>query len=96
MADPTVPSICHCPERYRLMDDFLDAVRELNLLNTLQTQALISGDHDFTRFDILIYMVQERKDAAKYAWIAHVENHGCQEDLWRLPEQSENELQTTE
>jgi len=89
------PSPCFCEERYRLLDEFLGAVHKLNHLNTQQTQAVIRGDRDFTRFEILIYGAQERKDAAKYAWIAHVENHHCEEDIWPLHERKEKELQTT-
>jgi hypothetical protein len=75
------PSPCFCEEKYRLLDDFLSAVRELNRLQTQQTQAVIRGDRDFTRFDILMYGAQERKNVAKYAWIEHVENHHC-EDIY--------------
>jgi hypothetical protein len=71
-----------CEEKYRLLDDFLRAVRQLNSLHTEQTQAVIRGDRDFTRFDILIYAAQERKESAKYAWFAHVENHGCEGDWY--------------
>ena len=70
-----------CEEKYRLLDDFLRAVRELNRLHTEQTHAVIRGDRDFTRFDILIYAAQERKESAKYAWFAHVESHGCEEEF---------------
>ena len=73
------PFSCVCEERYRLLDEFLDAVRALNLLNTQQTQAVMAGDRDFARFDILICLAQERKEAAKYTWIAHVESHRCEE-----------------
>jgi hypothetical protein len=85
-----------CEERYRLLDDFLDAVRELNILHTRQTEAVIKGDRDFIRFDVLIHMAQEKKDTAKYAWIAHVESHRCEEEVWPLREQKENEFPTTE
>jgi hypothetical protein len=80
--DRSAPSPCFCEEKYRLLGEFLSAVRELNHLHTEQTQAAIDSDGDFTRFDILIYMAQERKDAAKYAWIAHVETHRCEEEIW--------------
>jgi hypothetical protein len=72
----------HCGEKRRLQEEFLSAVRELNLLQTQQMKALLGGDHDFARFDILIHMAQDKKDAAKYAWIAHVENHRCGEETW--------------
>jgi hypothetical protein len=76
------PSPCFCEEKYRLLDDFLSAVRELNRLQTQQTQAVIRGDRDFTRFDILMYSAQERKNAAKYAWIEHIEIHRCEEEIY--------------
>jgi hypothetical protein len=71
-----------CEEKYRLLDDFLHAVRGLNRLHTEQTEAVIRGDRDFTRFDILIYAAQERKESAKYAWFVHVESHHCEEDVY--------------
>jgi len=85
-----------CEEKYRLLDDFLDAVRELNLLHTQQTQAVIAGDREFTRFDILIFAAQEKKETAKYAWIAHIESHRCENELWRLHERKESAFQTIE
>ena len=78
------PAPLFCGEKYRLLDDFLRAVRELNRLHTEQTHAVIRGDRDFTRFDILIYAAQERKESAKYAWFAHVENHGCEGESYEF------------
>jgi hypothetical protein len=75
------PSRCHCKESYQLLDEFLDAVHELNVLHTLQTRAVIRGERDFSRFDLLIYLAHERKDSVKYAWMAHIEKHHC-EELW--------------
>ena len=66
-----------CGERTRHMEAFLEAIRELNLLHTDQAKAVIEGDPDFSRFDLLIHMANEKKDHAKYAWLLHVENHGC-------------------
>lgn len=57
----------------------LEAVQEINMLQTEQTRALIEGDGDFARFDLLLHLAHEKKDACKYAWISHVENHGCEE-----------------
>jgi hypothetical protein len=73
-----IPAIGFCKEKNRLQRVFLQAIRELNTLLAEQTQAVIDGDSDFGRFDILIHMAQERKEAAKYAWIAHVETHQCE------------------
>ena len=60
------------------MNEFLAAIQELTTWQNEQTQALIGGDPDFTRFDVLLYLAQERKEKAKYAWIAHVESHQCE------------------
>lgn len=77
---PRLPRIAFCPEKERLSRDFVDSVHELFELQNQQTQALISGDSDFTRFDVLLHFAQEMKDQAKYAWMAHVEQHHCDED----------------
>ena len=74
-----LPEIGFCQEKNRLLDEFLQASREMLALQNEQTQAVIQGDSDFPRFDILIHVAQERKEIAKYAWIAHVESHGCGE-----------------
>ena len=76
------PSPGFCEERYRLLDAFVDAVHELNRLHDQQIKAVIGGDRDFARFDPLIYLAQERKEAAKYTWMVHIETHHCEEDLW--------------
>jgi hypothetical protein len=64
-------------ERSRLLDEFLISIQEVSALLGQQTQAVIDGDPDFSRFDLLIHVAQEKKDRAKYAWIAHVEVHRC-------------------
>lgn len=76
--DPgSLPAIGFCERKHRLIDDFLDAVREMTFLQNQQAQAAMDDDQDFSRFDLLLHLAQEKKDAAKYAWIAHVEAHGC-------------------
>ena len=75
-----VPRIAFCPEKNRLLGEFLDSVHEFLALQSQQTQAVIAGDPDFARFDILMHFAQERKERAKYAWIAHVEQHHCEEE----------------
>jgi hypothetical protein len=66
-----------CGIRQRLVDAFTDAVREMSFIENEQIEAVIEGDSDFSRFDLLLHYAQEKKDTAKYAWIAHVESHGC-------------------
>ena len=74
-----IPKIGFCQEKKRLQQEFLRAIHEFNELQSQQIQAVIDGDPDFNRFDILLHMALERKERAKYAWIAHVEAHHCEE-----------------
>jgi hypothetical protein len=72
-----IPEIGFCEEKHRLSDEFLEAVHELNAVQYQQTRAVIDGDADFPRFDVLLHRAQEKKERAKYAWIGHVEQHRC-------------------
>jgi hypothetical protein len=75
-----IPEIGYCEVKQRLIDAFLDAVREIHVIENQQVQAVIEGDHDFSRFDLLLHFANEKKNAAKYSWIEHVESHGCGEE----------------
>ena len=77
LTQKSIPSIAFCEENVRLLDEFLSAIRNITELQSQQTRAVIDGDSDFARFDILLQLAQGRKDRAKYAWIAHVDAHGC-------------------
>jgi len=66
-------------EKHRLLREFVTAIRELSALLSEQTQAVIEGDCEFSRLDLLLHLAQEKKDQAKYRWITHVESHHCEE-----------------
>ena len=66
-----------CEEHNRLLEDFGVAVRELLELHEQQYLAIVDGDDDCSRFDVLIHMANEKKQQAKYAYLRHVEAHGC-------------------
>ena len=66
-----------CEEYCRLLDDFGVAVKELLHLHQAQFEAIIAGDLESNRFDLLIHMANEKKQEAKYAYMHHVEAHGC-------------------
>ncbi|HEY3827294.1 MAG TPA: hypothetical protein VGL82_22225 [Bryobacteraceae bacterium] len=74
---PLFQKIGFCDAKRKLINDFLEAVHELTALQKQQAQAAMEDDQDFSRFDALLHLAQETKDAAKYAWIAHVESHKC-------------------
>ena len=76
---PHIPEIGFCAEKNRLKDEFLRAIREINALQSQQTEAVIQGDPEFSRFDVLLFLALDKKERAKYAWIAHVESHHCAE-----------------
>jgi CheY-like chemotaxis protein len=66
-----------CVEQWRLMEDFATTVKELLGLHQQQFQAIIQCDPECNRFDLLIHMANEKKQEAKYAYMRHVESHGC-------------------
>jgi hypothetical protein len=74
-----VPEIAFCEEKQRLTNRLFEAIHELTSLHSQQSRAVIDGEHDFPRFDMLLQAAQEKKDNAKYAWIEHVESHRCAE-----------------
>jgi hypothetical protein len=74
-----LPEIPFCEEKNHLLNDFLQAVRELNAVQNQQIRAVIDGDPDFNRFDVLLHVAQDKKDMAKYAWMGHIETHQCGE-----------------
>lgn len=66
-----------CEEAKRLLDEFGDAVQALMILHEQQFIAIVEGDPTASRFDLLIHDANERKQNAKYAYINHLELHGC-------------------
>jgi hypothetical protein len=66
-----------CEEHSRLMEDFAAAVKELLELHQQLFDAAVHGDSECNRFDLLIHIANERKQQAKYAYLRHVEEHGC-------------------
>ena len=66
-----------CGEHNRLLDEFGSAVRELLRLHEQQVRAIVEGDAECSRFDLLIHMANEHKQMKKYAYLRHLEAHGC-------------------
>lgn len=72
---PETGATCH--EGHRLLTAFGEAVRELMSLHEQQFQAVMGGDPEATRFDLLIHEAGERKQNLKYAYLSHIQSHGC-------------------
>jgi hypothetical protein len=75
----TLPEIGFCGVKKRLLDEFLEAIREVTLLLGHQAEAVIEWDSEISRFDGALHLAQEKREVAKYALIAHIEAHHCQE-----------------
>jgi len=73
MATWPAPSICI--ERERLIRVFLRAVQELNRVQIAQASALLAGDE--SSFAKQIAEAEQTMSNAKYAVLAHREEHGC-------------------
>ncbi|HTA45244.1 MAG TPA: hypothetical protein VK789_22505 [Bryobacteraceae bacterium] len=71
------PFIGFCEEKFRLLAEFEEAVAEINLLHSEQMRAVIEDDPEFSRFDVLVHMAQDRKARVKYALLTHLVEHGC-------------------
>jgi hypothetical protein len=70
-------SIIYCQEKQRLLEAFGATVQELTILHEQQFLAIVDGDSDCNRFDLLIHLANEKKQQAKYAFMSHMETHGC-------------------
>ena len=82
MAQREQEPVVYCDVARRLLDAFGEAVQELVQLHEHQFLAIIGGDADCSRFDALIHKANERKYKAKYAYLQHLETHGCSKK-WR-------------
>jgi hypothetical protein len=67
-----------CPENERLLNLFGDAVSELLMFQEQHFIALVGGEPDAERYELLIHMAGEKRQAAKYAYVGHIEEHGCE------------------
>jgi len=74
---PKPNSVAYCEEGRGLLNAFGEAVHEVLALHEQQFVAIVNGESDSDRFDLLIHMANERKQEAKYAYLHHLETHGC-------------------
>jgi hypothetical protein len=67
-----------CPTARKLLEDYTEAARDSGLLHEIQFQAIVRGDPEAdARFGALIAAANEKKEDAKYAYMGHVQEHGC-------------------
>ena len=76
-AEPRTAGLLYCQRAKDLLDAFSGLIHEVITLHEDQFQAVLHGDEDSARFDDLIHRTNERKREAKYAYLDHLETHGC-------------------
>ncbi len=75
--EPSQQSARNCETAKRLLDEFGQAVQQVLVLHEQQFLAIVEGDTEANRFDLLIHEALERKQNAKYAYLSHLGVHGC-------------------
>ena len=73
MAAPS--PVIACIEKQRLLRDFARAISEQHRIQSAQVAAVLRGE-DFP-FEDELAAAAARRENAKYAILAHQENHGC-------------------
>lgn len=73
----SLPEIGFCKEKHQLLTRFVEAVKEIGRLQQHQMQTVIDGEPEFDRLETLLHEASQRKDAAKYALLVHIEQHHC-------------------
>ena len=80
---PNIESL-NCAAAAKLLETFIAAVRHANELSEQQVRAALAGDDDLQRFEMLMSLAVELRQTAKYAFMQHVEEHGCLTPLDRV------------
>jgi hypothetical protein len=76
-AGPSRQSARYCETAKQLLDTFGQAVQQVLVLHEQQFLAIVEGDTEANRFDLLIHEALEQKQNAKYAYLSHLDVHGC-------------------
>jgi hypothetical protein len=71
------PSPVSCIVKQRLFDSYIAAVAEVNRVSSAQILALRNGEG--LLFEVQLAKALEWRENAKFAMIAHSEQHGCGE-----------------
>jgi len=67
----------YCDTARQLLEAFGAAVQDVVSLHEQQFHAIVDGDSNAGRFDVLIHDANEKKQNAKYAYLNHLHHHGC-------------------
>jgi len=67
----------YCDTARLLLEAFGEAVQHVVSLHEHQFHAILDGDANAGRFDVLIHEANEKKQNSKYAYLNHLHRHGC-------------------
>jgi hypothetical protein len=67
----------YCDIARQLLEAFGETVQAVVSLHEQQFHAIVDGDSNAGRFDVLIHDANEKKQNAKYAYLNHLHRHGC-------------------
>lgn len=71
------PKLEICAHTQRLGEAFIRAVREVMQLQDLEIAAVRNDGEGLARFDLALRVARTRRDAAKQAYLLHIQQHGC-------------------
>jgi hypothetical protein len=74
----------YCEMAKHLLEEFGEAVSVVLRFHQEQFNAIMEGDGDAGRFDVLIHQANEGRQNAKYAYLNHVHLHGCSANKWNF------------
>jgi hypothetical protein len=72
-----LPNASACPEKERLADAFLVALRDLITLLGEEVAEVVRAGSGIPRSDLALRLALKRRDNAKVAYFLHIQEHGC-------------------
>jgi hypothetical protein len=70
------PTAQFCVEEQRLLNEFVEAVYECNLLQSMRAQALLARDGNARALNAQIAEAKDRRERLKRTLLSHKELHG--------------------
>ena len=74
---PDTRTISPCPEKQRLSNAFVAAVRDVMSLQSKEMQMVAHRGSGIERFELALDAARRKRDRAKREYRRHVEAHGC-------------------
>ena len=66
-----------CTEKWRLVDQYVGATRDIINIKTRRAAAIDDGRDDLVEFDLQLKAARKTKDEALERYARHIQGHGC-------------------